>query len=273
MKQAVLITAYKNINSLYKLINQFPKEYFNVYVHFDKKNIIYTSGFDQSICKSLKYFSTKFNVNWGSRNHLLAILHLSEIALSSTENYYFHLITGDDRPAKDLDYFINGIDISKDYLQTVEYPVSYMNTGGRDWFEYYNYFDVLDAKKYLKYIRFIKNIQIKFGIKRSFDNYFLQKYYGSTYWSLTRDTLQHVIDYTQQKPGFLRRLKHTFCSEELYIPTVVLNSHRAGNVINDNLRFIKWDTDVKTGSPKVLDDSDWPEILSSGKLFARKFDK
>jgi hypothetical protein len=81
-----------------------------------------------------------------------------------------------------------------------------------------------------------------------------------------------VIDYTLDQPEFLRRLKHTFCSEELYFPTVVLNSPRASNVVNDNLRFIKWEANGKTGSPRILDISDWSEILSSGKLFARKFE-
>jgi hypothetical protein len=63
------------------------------------------------------------------------------------------------------------------------------------------------------------------------------------------------------------------CIGELHFPTDLLNSPRAGNVINDNLRLIKWEANGKTGSPKVLDDSDWPEIQASGKLFARKFEE
>jgi hypothetical protein len=274
MPQAILITAYKNQNQLIDLINQFPDNYFNIYIHLDKKSLIDKHHFKNilSIKRNVTLLS-KYKVNWGSRNHLKSILFLAKIALGNSQNYFFHLITGQDKLIKSPNDLFNHLDTSKDYIQTVPYPVSYMPKGGRDWFEYYNFYDLLDAKKHLKYIRIIRNLQIKFGIKRSFDKPFPHKYYGSTYWSLTRETLQYVIDYTHTTPFFLNRLKHTFCAEELYFPTIVLNSPRAGNVINDNLRFIKWEANGKAGSPKVLTDSDWPEILASGKLFARKFEE
>jgi hypothetical protein len=274
MPQAILITAYKNQNQLIELINQFSESHFNIYVHLDKKSTINELQLKKILAEkhNVSIYS-KFKVNWGSRNHLKAILFLAEQALKNSANIYFHLITGQDKLVGRPEDLIHKLDISKDYLQHIPYPVSYLHKGATDWFEYYNFYDLLDAKKHLKYIRIIRNLQIKFGIKRSFDQPFPQKYYGSTYWSLTRETLQYVVDYTKNQPEFLRRLKHTFCAEELYFPTVVLNSPRARNVVNDNLRFIKWEANGKTGSPKVLDDSDWPEILASGKLFARKFDE
>jgi hypothetical protein len=274
MPQAILITAYKNQNQLIALINQFPINDFNVYVHLDRKSDIHVENLREKLSQNnnVKIFS-RYKVNWGSRSHLKAILFLAEQALSEVNNTFFHLITGQDKLVKSADELKNQLDTSKDYLQHITYPVSYLPKGATDWFEYYNFYDLLDAKKHLKYIRLIRNLQIKFGIKRSFDNPFEQKYYGSTYWSLTRETLQYVVDYTNNQPAFLKRLKHTFCAEEIYFPTVVLNSPRAGNVVNDNLRFIKWEANGKTGSPKVLDDSDWPEIIASGKLFARKFEE
>jgi hypothetical protein len=274
MKSAFLITAYKNQNQLIELINQFSESHFNIYVHLDKKSAINQYQLKKILAdKHHVSIYRKFKVNWGSRNHLKAILFLAEQALKNRDNIYFHLITGQDKLVGSPEDLIHKLDISKDYLQHIPYPVSYLPKGATDWFEYYNFYDLLDAKKHLKYIRLIRNLQIKFGIKRSFDKPFPQKYYGSTYWSLTRETLQYVVDYTHIQPAFLRRLKHTFCAEELYFPTVVLNSPRAGNVVNDNLRFIKWEANGKTGSPKVLTDADWPEIIASGKLFARKFDE
>jgi hypothetical protein len=274
MPQAILITAYKNQKQLIELINQFSESNFTVYVHLDKKSAINESQLKKTFIEKhhIRIYS-KYKVNWGSRNHLKAILFLAEQAFKNRDNIYFHLITGQDKLVGSPEYLIHQFDKSKDYLQHIPYPVSYLPKGATDWFEYYNFYDILDAKKHLKYIRLIRNLQIKFGIKRSFDKPFQQKYYGSTYWSLTLETLEYVIEYTHNQPAFFRRLKHTFCAEELYFPTVVLNSPRASNVVNDNLRFIKWEANGKTGSPKVLDESDWPEIQASGKLFARKFEE
>jgi hypothetical protein len=273
MQQAILITAYKNHNQLLDLINHFHENHFNIYVHLDKKSTINESKLKKIFAdKHHVSIYSNFKVNWGSRNHLKAILFLAEQALKNRDNIYFHLITGQDKLVGSSEDLLHKFDTSKDYLQHIPYPVSYLPNGATDWFEYYNLYDLLDAKKHLKYIRLIRNLQIKFGIKRSFNKPFTKKYYGSTYWSLTRETLQYVVDYTKHQPAFLKRLKHTFCAEEIYFSTVVLNSPREGNVVNDNLRFIKWEANGKTGSPKVLTDADWPEILASGKLFARKFE-
>jgi hypothetical protein len=274
MKQAILIGAYKKPELLKKLISLFPAEHFNIYIHLNIIGEIDVKKFRNELAHldHVHVFS-EYKIKWGGRNHLMSLIHLSGKALADPKNYFFHYITGQDLPVKPVDHFINEMDTTKDYIQTVTYPVSYLPKGATDWFEYYNFYDLLDAKNHLKYIRLIRHLQIKFGIKRSFDKPFPQKYYGSTYWSLTRETLQYVVDYTKNQPAFLKRLKHTFCAEELYFPTVVLNSPRAGNVVNDNLRFIKWEANGKTGSPKVLDDSDWAEIQASGKLFARKFEE
>jgi hypothetical protein len=274
MKQAILIGAYKKPELLKKLIGLFPAEYFNIYVHLNVIGEINVKQFRKELAHlNHVHIFSKYKIKWGGRNHLLAFLHISEQALKNPENYFFHYITGQDLPVKPIDYFINELDTTKDYIQTVPYPVAHLPEGAMDWYDYYLFFDWLDSRKYLKYIKLIKIFQKKIGFKRRFDQYFKQKYYGSTYWSLTRNTLQYVIDYTKNKPGFLRRLKYTFAAEEIYFSTIVLNSPYVKNVVNNNLRFMKWEANGKTGSPKVLDEFDWQEILASGKLFARKFEE
>jgi hypothetical protein len=270
---SLLITAYKNPDQLAKLIGMFPEEHFNVYVHIDKKSDIDVEELQKKTGNkpNIRIYK-KYNVNWGSRNHLKAILWLSVKAIEDTRNHFFHLITGQDLPIRPVEDFINKLDCNKDYIQAIPYPVSYLPKGATDWFDYYNLYDWLDAKKHLKWIRLIRNLQIKLGWKRPFDKPFAEKYYGSTYWSLTRETLEYVVKYTKEKPAFFRRMRHTFCAEELYFTTVIMNSLHRRKVAQDNLRFIKWEAHGKTGSPKVLTASDREEMLNSGKWFARKFD-
>lgn len=106
MKQAILITAYKNFSQLGFMISCFDYQLFNVYVHIDKKSKISKEAL-KSLKKihSVKYVSRKYWVNWGGINHLNAILHLSSQALKDEENVYFHLITGEDFPIKTNTYF------------------------------------------------------------------------------------------------------------------------------------------------------------------------
>ena len=66
-------------------------------------------------------------------------------------------------------------------------------------------------------------------------------------------------------------MRHTFCAEEIYIPTVVMNSQYANNTDKDNLRFIVWEE--RHGSiPAVLDETDLVPITQSEAYFARKFE-
>lgn len=273
MKQAILIGAYKHHDQLLKLVSLFPAEHFNIYIHLNRIGEIDFSEFINDT-KNLKnvYVYSHFKIRWGGVNHLKSLLFLSEIALQDSSNYFYHYITGQDLPVKPISFFLNELDTSKDYLQTVPYPVSYLPGGAKDWFEYYLFYDLLDSRRYLKYIKLLKNIQKKFRIKRDFNNFFEKKYYGSTYWSLTRPTLQYIIDYTKNKPSFLKRLRYTFCAEEIYVSSIVLNSPYSSNVINNNLRFIQWEKSGKGGSPKFLDELDFDEIFLSDKIFARKFE-
>ncbi|MDN5627487.1 MAG: hypothetical protein L0G16_05910, partial [Weeksellaceae bacterium] len=75
-KQAILITAYKDLYSLRQLITLFGNN-FNFYIHIDKKSKI-----DTDILKQFDnvFVSKKYEVNWGGFNHLKAILFLSKIA-------------------------------------------------------------------------------------------------------------------------------------------------------------------------------------------------
>lgn len=271
MKQAILITAYKDVDHLCDLINYFPESSFEFYIHFDKKSKADLQPLLELRTQRTIFISRKYKVNWGGRNHLRAILLLAAAALKNNELVFFHLISGQDFPVKHPDYFLNDFDKEKDYLQTVPYPVKHLRNGARDWYELYNFYDLLDAKKYMSVIRFLRNLQLRFGFTRKLSTGFSTVFYGSTYWSLTRSTLQAVVAYTNTHPRFLRRMQHTFCSEEIYFPTVILNSPHASKIVNDNLRYIAWESGGKSGSPKFLDIRDFETINNSTKLFARKF--
>ncbi|MGZ2368711.1 beta-1,6-N-acetylglucosaminyltransferase [Ancylomarina sp. YFZ004] len=276
MKQAILITAYKNFEQLKELINEFD-ENFNIYIHVDKKSRLTKKAIREiTNISNVKYFTQKYKVNWGGLNHLKAYLKLSEKALLHNENVYFHLITGQDYPLKSNEYIknmlFNNQDKKLNYMGFFKMPAKCWRNGGMDRLEYYNLYDLFNAKSSFesKWIGRTRRIQKGLGFKRSV-NFCKQLYGGSTYWTIHRDTLQFVIHFTKQNPSFLKRFKFTFCAEEIYFQTIIMNSEHADKVVNDDLRYVDWETG-RGGYPAFLDENDYESIIKSNKLFVRKID-
>lgn len=268
MKQVILITAYKNVSSLIDIVNFFDDS-FNFYIHFDRKINVDLSALSQY--RNVFVFRD-YSVNWGGVNHLKAILTLVDTALKNPENSFFHLITAEDFPVKSIQYFKN-LDQNKNYLESFELPTSFWSdNGGMDRLDYYNFFDILNAKKKMQHriIGKLLLIQKKIRLKRSYPEDFLKLklYGGSTYWSLNRNVLEHIVQFDANKK-ILKRFDYTFCAEEIYIQTVLLNSPYIDSIVNDNLRFIDWQSG-RNGYPAFLDETDFDSLISSNKLFARK---
>ena len=270
-RQAVLITAYKNVEQIVDIIN-YLGDNFEFYIHIDKK-----STMDLSPIEGIDYVHLFkiFHVNWGSVSHLKCILLLSEKALADRRNEYFHLITGQDFPVKPVNYFFNELDMRKDYIGYFAMPATDCWTeenGGMDRLEYYRPFEVFNDKTMIgrKILRSLLFIQKKIKRKRKYPRAIFPDFYGGgTYWSLTRDSLQYVLDFTNKNEKAIKSMNYTFCPEEFYFQTILLNSNRACNIVNDNLRYIDWNSG--RGRPAFLDTTDYEKIKSSNKLFARKF--
>jgi len=276
MKQAILITAYKNYKHLEKIIKFFDNE-FELYLHIDKKSQITIDELMQlKNYSQVKLVSQKYKVNWGGFNHLKSILYLSEKALKNQQNCYFHLISGHDFPIKKLSefksYFVENR--KSEFISNFEIPrLGGADNGGLDRIEYYNLYDVYDAKvpKQNGLIRRFIAIQKRIKFKRAVSFKIPKLYSGSTWWSLSRPCIEYVINYTHKNKFVLNRFKHTLCSEEFYFQTVIMNSSFANNVKNNSLRYIDWI--ARNGNnPAILDETDLDKIIKSDAFFARKFE-
>ena len=273
--QAILITAYKNIEHLEEIVRFFGEE-FNIYIHIDKKSKITTESIDELLKnKNIAYIPRQYKINWGGLNHLLAIVELAEQAFSDERNEYFHLITGHDFPIKSKNDFSDFINKNKhsNYMEYHKLPYADWPEGGMDRLSRYNLYDLIDGRTGRKEIllkRFSK-IQKLLGIKRRLSNNFPDQYGGSTYWSLNREALEYTFSFMRNNPDYLKRFKYTFCAEEIFFQTILLNSPLKETIINNNLRFIVWEN--RNGNfPANLDNTDYNNIKKSEALFARKFE-
>lgn len=276
MKQAVLITAYKNFEHLQEIINFFDHD-FSIYIHLDKKSRI-SEGELIKLKNNIqvKHVSRKYNVNWGGFNHLKSILHLCEIAMKSKDVFYFHLISGHDFPIKGLKafkgFFLNNKE--SQYIDIFDMPSpGWSGNGGMNRLEYFNLYDFFNAKIDKQHVSILRLliIQKKLGFKRSYPSKMPKLYGGSTWWSLSRECLSFVLNYTKNNKGILNRFKFTLCSEEFYFPTVIMNSPFSSKVERSNLRYIDWNS--RNGNyPAILDETDYEKLRTSEAFFARKFE-
>ncbi|WP_295768821.1 beta-1,6-N-acetylglucosaminyltransferase [uncultured Mucilaginibacter sp.] len=276
MHQAILITAYKNISHLIDFVNIFRSyDNFHFYIHIDKKSDIDQSEIHNlNACNNIKLISREYVVNWGGINHLKAILLLANEAIKDKRIEYVHAVSGQDFPVKTgteiTSYLTNNK--GKEFIVNFELPFHDWPGGGINRVVHYNLYDTFDASSRFqrKIIKLISLVQEKLNIKRALPAGSPKLYGGGTWWTLSKPCLEYVFDYLEQHPQYLKAFNYTFCSEEIFFHTIVLNSPFRENVVNDDLRYIIWE--LRNGSrPANLDDSDYEPIMSSNKIFARKF--
>ena len=93
-------------------------------------------------------------------------------------------------------------------------------------------------------------------------------YGGSAWWSLTRECVQYMVS---QKDFVEQVYIDTQFPDESFAQTVIMNSPYATTVVNDDLRYICWET-RNNSHPAVLDITDFYSIIRGKDLFARKID-
>ncbi|NDW18279.1 hypothetical protein D0T53_06930 [Dysgonomonas sp. 216] len=276
MQHAIIITAYKNIEHLIKIATFFNYDNFKIYIHIDRKSKVSASDTEKlSQIKSIELISQKYKINWGGINHLKAILHLSEEALKDSSNEYIHLITGHDYPiksCKNIDSFIYN-NKGKEFMEVQKLPYERWPHGGLDRIEQYNFYDYLNGRSGFGrvFIALTKKLQTLIKFKRKLPKWFPPLYGGSTYWTLSSECVKYVLQHTNSNPAYLARFKYSFCSEEIFFQTLIMDSPFKHNVVNNNLRFIFW-KERNGNFPANLDDSDFESLINSDALFARKFE-
>jgi hypothetical protein len=278
MKQAILITAYKNYHHLEEIIHCFDAN-FEIYIHLDKKSKI--SDIELANLRkhdSVKLLEQKYKVNWGGFNHLKSILYLVDQALNNPENQYFHLITGHDFPIKTSAFFVDFFKKNRnaEFLNYFNFPDAtsgWPGNNGLDRIEYYNFHDIWNFKIHKQYekITLAIRLQKRLGFKRTISSKMPKLYGGSTYWSLSKECVSYVLEFTKKNKWVLNRFKYTLCAEEFYFQTLILNSHFAIKVVNDNLRYIDW-VARNGNNPAILDETDFEKLKETHAVFARKFD-
>jgi hypothetical protein len=271
MRLAYIISAYKHPEQLLRLVHRLNTDTTSFFVHVDKK-------IDPSIHRNMTdalreyynvHFVKRYKCDWGGFGHVAASLEgIAEIWRTSTPFQYAILLTGQDYPIKPNWYIEKFFADRNGELFLDFFPLPdprWCNRGvasGMERVEAWHW------RVFNRHFCFPPSARVPF--KRRFTEGF-KPFGGSSYWCLSRECIEYIYHLTRTNPEFVNFFRRVDVPDELFFQTLILNSPFKNRVRNDNLRYIIW-KDLKSGSPAILRVEDYPDLLGSSKLFARKFD-
>ncbi len=280
MRHAYLIMAYNNFEQLGTLLRLLDDERNDLYVHIDAKTPRETiPDLHRHIRRSTLTIVEPIAVSWGGYSQVECEMRLMWTALNSGRRYgYLHLLSGADLPIKTNDDICGFLEAYQGH-EFIAFAYRHSNDGSMDaikerlaiyhpWQERTGRKDDLPARLLNKAQRLLRVDRLrKSGLNE------IGK--GSQWFSITEGFARYLIE----RASFVEQtFNSSYCSDELFIQTMVLNSPFVDNIYQPNgdghrgnLRLIDWER----GAPYVFHAQDYDELMNApaDRLFARKFDE
>lgn len=259
-KLAYLIMVHKINEQLYQLIQQFPDDGVDIFIHLDEK----CQDKLLILKPNIHLIDKRINVKWGHISVLEAQLELIKVAKNHGDYSHYIFLSGQDLVLK------NFSTIKNFYEYNVKYSFIHLeeNTKWR------NKQKVRYQLKYPKWmfsrslpIRLIRKMyQVIFGIFLK-DNPAI--HFGSMWMSLTDEFVEYLLKYDEEYQ-IIEKNKHFTVPDEFVIHTIFMNSPFK-EYRKDYLTYVDWSENKP--SPKVLTMIDLPYLLTTPMFYARKFDE
>ncbi|SOD99836.1 beta-1,6-N-acetylglucosaminyltransferase [Spirosoma fluviale] len=284
MKIAYIITAYKDETHLFRLIKSLDSNS-DFYVHIDKKVDITPFEILFQNIENVFFIKYRYSVNWGSFNQLLSQMELLRCVVDSGIEYhrvvclsgldypiFSNAVIADTLSSNDFEY-IQAMNLSQTITLSQHLKVTL-----------YHYFRDFETKHVLlkKMLSGISRNIMKltpFRKKTSvlISDKLVDVYMGSDYWALTFDCAKYVYSKLESEKALMAYFKYTFVPSEMCIHTIIFNSHYSEKAIlyaGSNypglcnltpLHYIVYGKSIK-----IFTDTDFSELVNSGKMFFRK---
>lgn len=264
MKVALLIHVHTNPEQMARLVSKLRHEEVDIYINVDAKVDI---NLFQSLIQDAVFIKNRVEVIWGRFSQVQQMLNSFQEILSKEINYsHILFISGLDYPIQPISQIINQIqsNIGKSFIDYHQLEKDDWSVLMRKRYEYWYFLPKTDIRNN----KWIKKLLIKSGFKRKYP--FDKVYYGSCWFCLSIESIKYLLDFTNKHPEIINFFKHSGCSDELYIQSVLLNSSLKNSMINQIYRYFDWSNEGK--SPKILTSEDFSVIKNTDNWFARKLD-
>jgi hypothetical protein len=264
MRVAHLILAHKNPAQLERLIDALAHPSFDIHIHLDKKTDITPFGY---LAEKHNVFliADRAPVYWAGYGTIQATINGFRAILLNPSYDYINVISAQDFPLASAEniyrYFAENQGAEFITCESIE----------DQWRS--------AASRVTRYHLINWRVPGKFRLEK-WVNRFLKprkfplegfKMVGRSNWfTLTRGAVTYFLDFIGRHPEVVRFFRYVWGADEFIFATVLYNSPFRDN-IRESLVYVDWRGQTQ-GHPRVLTSKDLPEMLASGKLFARKVD-
>lgn len=256
---AYVVSAYKNPGHLSRLVHRLHTPETVFLVHVDRKT-------DEATFRAMRdgladlddvRFLPRHSCHWGGFGHVRASLKgIHELVRSGADPDYVVLLSGGDYPIKSnasIRTFLERGE-GRSFFMHFPLPTENWTNGGldrlHDW--------------HLRY----RGLHLRLPLRRRLPHD-LRPWGGSAYWIVSRGALRTIADFVEANPWYVRFFRHVHIPDELFFQTLLLNSAEAERCVDHLLHYTEWS---RTPAPAILTTEDYPHLLESPCLFARKFD-
>ena len=280
MNIAYLIFAHNNPAHLQRLIAALATEHAQFFIHIDKKSDL--GAFSAVQGPQVHFTRERAAVYWGDFSQVEAVLILMRAALAQApQARRLVLLSGVDYPLRSAAYIERFFDA---HAETEFISLSAMPSESEK--KFLTRLTTYAVRNSLPRVaRGVVKLLMKTGIVPRTRDYRpvlgdMVPYAGATWWALTREAAQAVVDFTERETRFVDFFKNTLCPDEGMIHTIVGASPYFAKA-RRTLTYADWSDGG--ASPSNISEKHLPffrehrcfpdtDSLGAGEmLFARKF--
>lgn len=273
-KLAFLILTHSDPIHLRKLVDSLPPS--DIFIHVDAK--VDLSEFKLMVFnKSVSFVEPRVSVAWAGISMIDATNSLMNFAFKSSDANHFILLSGSCYPIKrnvELLKFFGDSNISNiKFFDMRSSPEHYMKHVVKCWFK--EPFIRTKTKSLIFTDKAIRRALDLLRLKNKWDKNIVP-YFGSQWFSLSRDALEYVLKYQQENAGYYEMNKRTFAPDEHYYHTIIGNSKFAKE--STGVQPFEGRGTYRMANFHIIDPSlskwfclsDFDSIKNSERIFVRK---
>ena len=266
MRHAWLIIAHNEFEVLQRLVSMLDVPESGFYIHVDRKvkdlpKIHVENG-------KIVLLKDRVDVRWGSVSQIKTELILLESAIQDASYDYYHILSGTTLPLKSLEeidrFFSNmkgksvvtGMTRDSIYQETLK--LRRYNLFLRNYTSSNKHIRRIDQFLWRSFITFQRVLGITTNSAKTF-------YKASNWLSLTEEAGRMILS---QKKQILKTYRWSFCGDEFFIPSELMDSPLWEMIFNDDKYLLHT---IGRANARTYHLSEWAELRKTGYLFARKF--
>jgi len=283
MNLVYIISAYKLPEQLIRLVHRLQAPKTTFLIHIDRKTSPEIASGMKSGLEAIEnvQFLPSHNCFWGEFGHVAASLEgIRAIGEQAVPCDYAVLLTGQDYPIKTHAEITAKLETGggKSFLSHFPLPSRIWPNQGMERIERWHCrimgrylpFPRNENDRHVPWLpRFVERLLLP-DKRRFYPG--MKPFGGGGYWCLSHEAVEYVYAYVRVNPRYVRFFKTVYIPDELFFQTILMNSPLHLKLIDDDLRQIDW-SDRRPGRfPAIFEVKDIDMLMTSQKLFARKFD-